>query len=111
MAITPGVKESLWLGELLVNIGAWKHLREIRQVQCDNQGTIALTKNPQYHARTKHIDIQYHFIRHNVESDTIELTYCPTQEMTADIFAKPVPRPLFTKHVLALGLVEAPRVE
>jgi len=108
MALTQGVKESLWLGEFLVSIGALKHLKETRQVQCDNQGAIALTKNPQYHARTKHIEIQYHFIRQHVESDTIELTYCPTHEMTADIFTKPLPRPQFTKHVLALGLAEAP---
>ena len=104
MALTQGVKESLWLGELLHDIEALQHQQAIRQIQCDNQGAIALTKNPEYHARTKHIDIQFHFIRQHVESETIKLVYCPTYEMTADIFTKPLPRPLFRKHVLGLGL-------
>jgi len=68
MALTQGVKESLLLGELLEGLGALKHGKEIRKVQCDNQAAIALTKNPEYHARTKHIDIQYHFIREHVDS-------------------------------------------
>ena len=104
MALTQGVKESHWLGELLHDIGALQHQQAIRQIQCDNQGAIALTKNPEYHARTKHIDIQFHFIPQHVESETIKLVYCPTYEMTADIFTKPLPRPLFDKHVLGLGL-------
>ena len=109
MALTLGVKESLWLGELLSDIGATQHRDEILQIQCDNQGAIALTRNPEYHARTKHIDIQYHFIRQHVESGTIELTYCATHEMTADIFTKPLPRPQFEKHFSGLGLAKAPR--
>ena len=108
MALTQGVKEGLWLGELLGGLGARKHRKQIKQLQCDNQGTIALTRNPEYHARTKHIDIQFHFIRQHVESATIELLYCPTHEMTADIFTKPLPRPQFEKHVLGLGLDQLP---
>jgi len=80
MSLTQGVKEALWLGELLADLGALRHKSEIRQVQCDNQGAIALTKNPKYHARTKHIDIQYHFLRQHIESGSIQLTYCPHQQ-------------------------------
>ena len=104
MALTQGVKEAIWLGELLGDLGALKHRQEIQKLGCDNQGAIALTKNPEYHARTKHIDIQYHFIRQHVDSGTIELVYCPTHENTADIFTKPIPRPLFQKLLLGLGL-------
>lgn len=109
MALTQGVKEGLWSGELLGALGAGKHRREIKQLQCDNQGAIALTRNPENHARIKHIDIQYHFIRQHVESAIIELHYYPTHEMTADIFTKPLPRPIFEKHVVGLGLEKSPR--
>jgi len=108
VVLTQGVKESLWLGELLQDLGALKYQHEIRLLHCDNQGAIALTKNPEYHARTKHIDIQYHFIRQHVEAGAIQLTYCPTYKMTADIFTKPLPRPQFQKHVLGLGVADLP---
>ena len=104
MALTQGVKESLWLQQLLHDLGALKHQREIQQIECDNQGAIALTKNPEYHARTKHVDIQFHFSRQHVETNSVELSYYPTYEMTADIFTKPLPRPQFYKHTLGLGL-------
>jgi len=108
VALTQGVKQSVWLGELLQDLGALNHQHEIRLLHCDNPGAIALTKNPEYHARTKHIDIQYHFIRQDVEAGAIQLTYCPTHEMTADIFTKPLPRPQFQKHVLGLGVADLP---
>lgn len=50
----------------------------------DNQGSIALAHNPVFHARTKHIDIQHHYIRDEVAAKRIELAYVPTNEMIAD---------------------------
>ena len=47
-----------------------------------------LTKEHQYHARTKHIDTCFHFIRWIVEDSKLRLIYCPTEEMVADIFTK-----------------------
>ena len=70
----------------------------------DNQSAIALAKDDRYHARTKHIDIRYHFIRYAIENEQIVLIYCPTNDMTADIFTKPLPS-LKVKHFAsALGL-------
>ena len=59
---------------------------------------------PRVPARTKHIDIQFHFIRRHVESKSIELVYCLTHEMTGDVLTKPLARPQFPKHVTGLGL-------
>jgi hypothetical protein len=50
--------------------------------------TIALAHNPEHHARTKHIDIQYHFVRNCVEDGTARLEYCPTEDMVADGLTK-----------------------
>src|SRR3979490_3248856 len=52
-------------------------------IYTDSQSAIALAHNPEHHARTKHIDIQYHFIRSCVEDGTTRLEYCPTEDMTA----------------------------
>jgi len=57
----------------------------------DNQSAITLTKEHQYHARTKHIDVHYHFIRWIIEEGKIQLIYCLTEEMVADMLTKPFP--------------------
>ena len=70
----------------------------------DNQSCIALAKNPVYHARSKHIDIQHHFIREKVECGDIKVVYMPTEEMVADALTKPLPGPKFGKLVANMGL-------
>ena len=56
----------------------------------DNQGSIALAKNPEFHKRTKHIDIRYHFVREKAEDGQVKLEYCPTHDMLADPMTKPI---------------------
>jgi hypothetical protein len=70
----------------------------------DNQGAIALAKNPEYHARTKHIDIQYHFVRECVENGRITLEYCETADMLADALTKPLAKQRFQEMVTRMGL-------
>ena len=70
----------------------------------DNQGAIALANNPIGHSRTKHIDIRFHFIRESHEKGLINLKYCPTKEMLADLLTKPLPKPLFETLCILLGM-------
>ena len=56
----------------------------------NNQGTIAMSKNSILHKRTKHIDINFQYIREKIQDKTIEVKYCPTHEIVADIFTKPL---------------------
>ena len=70
----------------------------------DNQGDIALGKNPVNHARTKHIDIRYHYVREAVEDHVIDLEYCPTKKMIADLLTKPLPKTQFETLRLEMGL-------
>ena len=64
--------------------------KSIVTLYVDNQGAIALAKNPVHHQRSKHIDIKYHYIRFEVEKKNVDLLYIPTEENVADIFTKPV---------------------
>jgi hypothetical protein len=70
----------------------------------DSKSAIALAKDGHYHARTKHIDIRYHFIRYIIEAETIKLIYCPTDEMAADTLTKALPNVKAKNFATALGL-------
>ena len=86
IAATHVMKEALWLRAFLGEVV--RPLSTPTMLNCDNQATIALSKDGQFHARTRHIDLQFHFIHEAVADGTITLTYCPTQVMMADIPTK-----------------------
>jgi hypothetical protein len=70
----------------------------------DNQGAISLTKDNKFHARTKHINLHYHFVCETVKGGWIKMEYIPTSENVADIFTKALLKPKFTQFVGMLGL-------
>ena len=70
----------------------------------DNQAAICLSKNPQCHGRSKHIDIRYHFIREQVNNQNIELKYCPTNNTIADMLTKGLGKETFEKLRTLAGL-------
>ena len=70
----------------------------------DNQGAMKLADNPQFHNRTKHINIRYHFVCDTLAAGKITLRYLPTADMVADILTKPLPRDKHEKHSGTMGL-------
>ena len=107
MAMTQAAKEILWLRVLLDELGAFAHIEQLSQLHGDNQGAHALARDPEYHARTKHIDIQDHFVRQLVTTEKVDLEYCSTSDMIADIMTKALPRVTHDKHSTAMGLHNA----
>ena len=57
-------------------------------IHCDNMSSIHLANNPVYHARTKHIEVHYHYVREKVLLGLIDLVYVSTEDQVADIFTK-----------------------
>ena len=102
IALAEAAREATWLRNLLKDLGFAQPKPTV--IFGDNSGSLAIAKNPQYHKRTKHFDIRHHYIRQKVRENEIEVTYCPTSEMTADIFTKPLPKPKHQKHHKELGL-------
>ena len=87
MAITEAVKEAIWLQGLLENLGlAQEHIN----VYYDNQSAIHLTKNQVYHARTKHIDVRFHFVREIIDKGNILLHKIKTADNPANMLTKVV---------------------
>ena len=62
--------------------------REQSHLFCDNMSSIQLTNNPIFHARTKHIEVHYHYVHEKVLVGDIDLLYVSTQEQVVDIFTK-----------------------
>jgi hypothetical protein len=79
--------EVVWLRRLLQDVG--EERKEPTMIKCDNQSSINIAKNSIFHARTKHVEAQYHFVREKLQSNEITLMYCNTSENVADIFTKP----------------------
>jgi len=89
IAATSAAKEALWLRTLVAKL--FSPIDGPTSLLSDNQSAIALAKDQQYHARTKHIDIRFHFIRWVISEGHLSLVYCPTNDMVADTLTKALP--------------------
>ena len=72
----------------------------------DNQGAITLARNPVAHSRTKHVDIHFHFIRKAQEEGIVDIVYCRSSEMVADLLTKSISRNKFEKLRTLMGMEE-----
>ena len=100
MAAAAAAKEALWWRTQLQGLGYDTTSSTV--LYSDSKGSIALAKNPEHHANTKHIDLRYHFIRHHVAERSIHLEYINTTAMAADILTKALSR---DKHRAAAALL------
>jgi len=82
---------AIFLGQLLCSIGVKQSDPTMIFEDKDNQACIALTKNSLVNTRSKHIDIKYRFNREKMENGEVDLKYCPTTKMIADVLIKPLP--------------------
>ena len=102
VAASQATKEAVWLRELIRQM--FGDIKGPTVLNLDNQSAIALTKDHQFHAHTKHIDIQFHFICWVVKEGKIKLVYWPTEDMIADTLTKPLPSAKVKHFTASLGL-------
>ena len=90
MALSAASQEAIYLIRIYENLTG-KNCSPVK-IFGDNQGSLALVKNPIKHGRSKHIDIRYHFVRDCVAEGKVELSYIPSNDNLADPFTKPLSR-------------------
>ena len=75
---------------------------EVPTLHCDSQSAIMLARNPVFHAKTKHIDVKYHFIREVLDGKLLELVKVHTDDNSADVLTKSLPS---EKHAHCIKLM------
>ena len=86
IAMSFATKEAIWLKRLLESLKV-EQPKPTKLFE-DNQGAIILSKNPSNHSRTKHIDLNCHVIREVIHRKQIDVEYCESNKMLADILTK-----------------------
>ncbi|PKU61734.1 Retrovirus-related Pol polyprotein from transposon TNT 1-94 [Dendrobium catenatum] len=94
-ALSSATSDIIWLRRLLADF----HIpqTEPTSLYCDNTSALALAHNPVFHARTKHIEIDYHFIRQHISSGAILLHHLSSEDQPADLLTKPLSLARFTE--------------
>ncbi|XP_022032345.1 uncharacterized protein LOC110933430 [Helianthus annuus] len=100
------VAEATWIRNLLLKLHI--PLQHASVVYCDNVSAVYLSNNPVQHQRTKHIEIDIHFVRDKVRVGHIRVLHVPSSLQYADIFTKGLPRQLFQSFRSSLSVCPPP---
>lgn len=79
------------LRSTMVDLGETEIVKKPSRIYEDNKSCIAIAYKPMHQGRTKHFDVKAHFIRDRIEKGEVEVVYCPTEEMVADMLTKALP--------------------
>ncbi|GJX78312.1 ribonuclease H-like domain-containing protein [Tanacetum coccineum] len=104
--VANAVAETCWLRNLLRELHT--PLATATLVYCDNVSAVYLSSNPVQHQRTKHIEIDIHFVRDLVATGAIRVLHVPSRYQYADIFTKGLPTSLFDEFRTSLSVRSSP---
>ena len=100
--IGKGVTEILWIRKLLTKLGF--HQNSSCELNCDNKAAISISKNPVQHDRTKHVEVDRHFIKEKLEGKIIHIPYAKSKEQLANILTKAIRAEQFQDTLHKLGV-------
>ncbi|KAD7116530.1 hypothetical protein E3N88_03798 [Mikania micrantha] len=92
-ALADAVAELTWLQTLLQELHV--PIQTVPTLWCDNLGATYLSANPVFHARTKHVEVDFHFVREKVAKRQLSVQFISTDDQIADVFTKPLPSQRF----------------
>lgn len=104
-AVTEAGQELLWLRRMMEKFGFSDSSPTV--LMSDSLGAIHLTSKSIFHGRTKHVEIQYHWIREVVNAGHLSIKHCPTDVMVSDLLTKALSKAQFVKLRSMMGLTDA----
>jgi len=105
-ALADGTAEVIWLQYLLTDLQVPSV--SAPTIWCDNLGATYLSANPIFHAHTKHVEVDFHFVRDCVTKKEIQIRFVPSWDQLADVFTKPLPVASFTAFRFKLRVDPSP---
>jgi hypothetical protein len=101
-AVANGVAEASWLRQLLAELHTLPSRSTL--IYCDSVSAVYLSTNPIQHQRTKHVEIDLHFVRDRVAMGEVRVLHVPTTSQFVDIFTKGLPSSTFTEFRSSLNI-------
>jgi Reverse transcriptase (RNA-dependent DNA polymerase)/gag-polypeptide of LTR copia-type/Integrase core domain/GAG-pre-integrase domain len=102
-AMASTASELVWIKQLLHDMGF--NYNKPMIMYCDNQAARHIASNPVFHERTKHIEVDCHFIREKVQAKEIETSYVNSNEQLADVFTKALDKGQFNRIIGKIGSI------
>lgn len=109
VALSEAAREAVWMRRLLTELNETPKLPTI--IYEDNRSCLDFAVMDQQKKRSKHIDTRYHYTKHCCSSGEIELQYCPSESMVADILTKPLGSNKVKRFATLMGLAPVPGKE
>ena len=105
-AVANTAAEVRWICSLLTDLKI--SLPTTPVIYCDNIGATYLCANPVFHSRMKHIALDYHFVRHQIQDGMLRISHVSTHDQLADTLTKPLPRTRFQHACRKVGVTQGP---
>ena len=102
VTLSEAAHEAMWLHHLYGELGFIQ--KELILLLGDNNGSISMAKNPQFHKHTKHVELHWHWVRNLTNNGLINIVNCCDPQQTTDILTKQIPWHKFSCHVNELRL-------
>ncbi|XP_014511358.1 uncharacterized protein LOC106770050 [Vigna radiata var. radiata] len=102
--MTYGICELLWIRSVLADLGI--KYEQLMNLYCDNKVAVEIAHNPVQHDRTKHVEVDRHFIKEKLDNQVIQTPHVQSEDQLADILIKVVSGKVFEEVINKLGMID-----